>query len=79
MSKFFKLPSPAFRRGVSDGFGAPIYLFTPLKPDRFLKIDSSLGGAWMRVGVALDNANKAEGQRVGKAAGKFTKKDRVAA
>lgn len=78
MFKLAKFSSPALRRGFRKGFAAPYQFLIHSKSTRYDLVNVSLAGAWVRVGKALDRANVTEGQRVGEAAGKSSKKDRVA-
>ncbi len=65
-----RLLSKAYRRGFSEGFGAPFLFFNRLSFSRTESIDASVEMAWKAVGKALADATKAEEEQIVKATGK---------
>lgn len=62
----FRLRSKAYRRGLIQGFGAPIFFFVPRAYPRSSKIDPSLKEAWDEVSRALNDTLEAERDSFGK-------------
>lgn len=75
----FNLRSKAFRTGLLDGFTSYYLFFGEQDYQRARLIDSSVRGAWKRVGSALSEAEIFERGDLGKSTRKSAKKDTAAA
>lgn len=60
-----RLRSPAYRSGLTEGFGATTLLFSDFSFKRSAGVDSSIATAWKTVGDALKEASKMRGSGVG--------------
>lgn len=64
----YRFRSRAFRRGLLDGFAAPMFFFAPRQSRRVSEIDGSLLEAWNGVSRALAESSALEYRRIEQAA-----------
>jgi hypothetical protein len=70
----FNLRSKALRNGMLDGFTAYYHFFGEQSYPRARSIDTSIRGVWLRVGLALNEADIFERSELVKTARKSNKK-----